>query len=56
MENEYGRFINIKEGDEEYYHIYYNNNEEEIKRNYLQKNEKIRIIKIIIDYQIKSFE
>ena len=31
MENEYGKFINIKEEDKKYYHIYFNNNEEEIK-------------------------
>ena len=30
-------------------------NEKEIKRTYLNKNEKINAIKIIIDYQIKSF-
>ena len=29
IENKYGRFINIKEGDEEYYHIYYNDNKKE---------------------------
>ena len=29
IENEYGKFINIKEEDEKYYHIYYNDNTEE---------------------------
>ena len=39
-----------------YYHIYFDDNKEEIKRNYLNKNEKIKIIKIIMDYHVKSFE
>ena len=34
---------------EDYIHIYFNNNEEEIKRNYLEKNEKVAKIKILID-------
>ena len=54
--NKYGKFINIKNEEEIYYHIYFNNNKKEIKRNYIEKNEQIQIIKIIIDYQIKSFE
>ena len=56
VNNEYGHFINIKKEEEIYYHIYFNNNKEEIKRNHINKNEEIKIIKIIIDYQIKSFE
>ena len=56
MENEYGRFINIKEGDEEYYHIYYNDNKkEEIKSTSLNENDKVSKINIIIDYQVESF-
>ena len=54
--NKYSKFININKENEIYYHIYFNNNKKEIKRNYLNKNENIEIIKIIIDYQIKSFE
>ena len=53
--NEYGKFINIKKEDEKYYHIYFNNNKEEVKRNYINKT-RIKIIKIIIDYNIKSFQ
>ena len=56
VNNEYGEFINIKKEEEKYYHIYFNNNEEEIKRKYIDKDEEIKIIKIIIDYQVKSFE
>ena len=43
VNNKYGLFINIKEEDEKYYHIYFNNNEEEIKRNYIEENEEIKI-------------
>ena len=55
VNNEKGKFINF-EFDEEYYHIYFNNNEEETKRNRIKEGEHITIIKIIIDYQVKSFE
>ena len=36
--------------------LYFNNNKEEIKRNYLNKNDNVEKLKIIIDNQIKSFE
>ena len=55
-ENKEGQFINFKKEDENYYHIYFDNNTEEIKRNILNKGDKISKIKIIIDYPIKSFE
>ena len=48
-------FINIPKQDKSYYHIYFNNNKEEINRNYLTKNDKVDKIKIIIDYQVTSF-
>ena len=52
----YGKFINIKEKEnEKYFHIYFDNNKEETKRNYIDKNDKVKKIRIIIDYQIKSF-
>ena len=54
VNNKYGKFINYK--FEKYYHIYFNNKGEEIKRNYINKGEEIKIIKIIIDYQVKSFQ
>ena len=56
VNNKYDRFINFTKENEKYYHIYFNNSKEEIKRNYLNKNENVEKIKIIIDYQIKSFE
>ena len=59
INGEYCDFFNIKTREEEdgrYYHIYFNNNEEEEKRNFISKYEEIKIIKIIIDYQVKSFQ
>jgi len=56
INNKYDKFINIDKKDEKYYHIYLNNNKEEIKRNYIRKNEKVKIITIIIDYQVTSFK
>ena len=54
---EYGKFININENDKLYYHIYFNDNKEEIKNKYEMKEEdKVKKIKIIIDYQVKSFK
>ena len=52
----HGHFININKENEIYYHIYFNDNIEEIKRNYLNKNDNVEKLKIIIDYQIKSFK
>ena len=53
----YGKFININENDELYYHIYFNDNKEEIKNKYkINEEDKVTKIKIIIDYQVKSFK
>ena len=53
----YGRFIKINENDKLYYHIYFNDNKEEIKNKYkIDEQDKITKIKIIIDYQVKSFK
>ena len=52
----YGRFIYINKNDKLYYHIYFNDNNEEIKNKYeIKEEDKVTKIKIIIDYQIKSF-
>ena len=53
---QYGKFINIKPKDNLYYHIYFNDEKEEIKRNNINKGDNIGKIKIIIDYQVISFE
>jgi len=50
------KFINIEEADKKYYHIYFNNNKKkEINRTYLNADDKVSKINIIIDYQVKSF-
>ena len=56
LENKYGNFINILNKEEEsYFHIYFNDDKDEIKRTHLNEIDKVTKIKIIIDYQIKSF-
>ena len=54
INNKYDKFINIPNEDKEYYHIYFDDSKEEIKRNYLEENEKVKTIKIIINYNVKS--
>ena len=54
--NENDKFINISDEEKEYYHIYFDNSNKEVKRNYLEEKEKINKIKIIIEYQVKSFK
>ena len=56
ISNGNGNFINIDKNNEQYYHIYFDNNKKEIKRNYINNNEQVKTIKIIIDYQVISFE
>ena len=45
-DNKYCQFINIPNEDKEYYHIYFNNSKEEIKRTYLNEDEKVKMIRI----------
>ena len=54
----YGEFINIiNENDKLYYHIYFNDNEKDINNKYyIEEEDKVTKIKIIIDYQVKSFK
>ena len=52
----YGFFINILDEEKKYYQIYFNDSTKEIKRNFLEENEIINRIKIIINYQVKSFK
>ena len=55
--NKYGKFIRINQNGKLYLHIYFNDNKEEIKNKYeINKEDKVGIIKIIIDYQVKSFK
>ena len=55
--DKYGKFIHVNKIDKPYYHIYFNDNNEEIKNKYnIYEEDNVTKIKIIIDYQIKSFE
>ena len=55
-ENKYDKIINIdKRADKKYYHIYFNNNKKETKKYYIEKKDEVKKIKILIDYQVKSF-
>ena len=57
IENSDGEFfINIPEDEKKYFHIYFNESKNEINNNILLDNNKVSRIKIIIDYQVKSFE
>ena len=55
IENKFGQFINMQDKEKAYFHIYFNNTNEEIKRDNLKENEKVKKIKIKIDYQVRSF-
>ena len=48
-------FINISVKEKEYYQIYFDNSIKEL-RNFLTNNEKVKVIKIIISYQVESFK
>ena len=55
--NKYGKFINItKDLISNYYHIYFNDAKDEIRRTYINENNKVTKIKIIIEPDIKSFK
>ena len=57
IKSKHGKFINIDNKDELYYHIYFNDNKKEIKYKHdIEEKDKIIKIKIIIDYQVKSFK
>ena len=49
------KFINISDDNMKCYHIYFDNQNKEVKRTELKWKDKVKVIKIIIDHQIKSF-
>ena len=50
-------WVDFYKKNKDFIQIFFNNNEEEeIKRNYLEEDEKVEKIKIIIDHQIESFK
>ena len=53
-DNRYVKFINIPPKEKEYYHIYFDNSTKEIKRNDLNRKDKVKVINIKIDHQITS--
>ena len=50
------KFINIPDKEQKFYHIYFDNSNEEIKNYHLIYKKKVKKVKIIIDYQVKSFK
>ena len=48
-------FINYEKEDEPYIHIHLNNDKKETKRNYINKNEALSTVKIILDLKFKKF-
>ena len=59
-ENKFSKFINVKHTDDnrKYFHIYFNNSNEERNRYYTIKDKKYKVkkVKILIDFQVKSFK
>ena len=54
--NNYGKFINIINKEEEsYFHIYFNNNKNEVKKYNINKSDKVKRIEVKIDHQVTSF-
>ena len=54
VKTKFCKFINIPNNKtKSYFHIYINNRKEEVNINNINLNEKIKKIKVIIDYQIK---
>ena len=56
LKDKYGKFITILDEGQKFYHIYFDNSNKEIKRNSLKQNEKVKKIKIIIDYPVVLFK
>ncbi len=50
--NHYGKFIS----NEIYAHIFFDDDKKEKKRNYLEQNDEVKKIKVIIGHKCKSFE
>ena len=50
------KFINVSYKDKKYYHVYFDNSNKESKRILFEYMGKVKIIKIIIDHQVKSFK
>ena len=56
VKNKFGNFINIiNESEKDYFHIFFNDNPERFNIYRIKRNQQVDKIKIIIDYQVKSF-
>ena len=53
-ENKFGNFLNFTQKERKYFHIFYNNNKEE-QNKLARAKDKVKAVKIMIDYQVKSF-
>ena len=52
VENKYGRFIN--NSSQRYYHFYFNDNLKEETKNYIDEEDNVTKIKIVIDSEVKN--
>ena len=55
-ENKYIKFINIKKENLSHFHFNFDDNPQEIKNNIINKNDRVKKVKIIIDKNFDSFE
>ena len=55
LPNHYGKFISVIKGLESHYHIFFNDKKTRKKRNFIKENEKVIIIRVLLDYKIKTF-
>ena len=53
-ENTSGHFINFTKANEPYYHIYFNDDRKEMKKYFINKEDKVNKIKMIIDHDVKT--
>ena len=56
VENKCIKFINVHKHQRANFHFYFDDNPVENKNHYINKDEKVKKIKIIIDNEIKSFD
>ena len=55
LENQSGKFINIRKGNESNFKIYFNNNKKEINTQKITKKDYVYKIKVIIDGKNNAF-
>ena len=55
LKEEKNYFINLNDFDKSFYQIYFDDNEIDSKRNFIMNFEDVKKIKVILNYEIKSF-